>query len=801
MKKFLKYLGIVLGSLLLLLIAAVVILPLVIDPNDYRDRITEVVKEQTGRELRIEGEIKLSVFPWLGIALGKMELSNAPGFGPEPFARLEGAEVSVKLLPLLKKAVEMDTVTLQGVEAYLGVNEQGVSNWDDLVKPAPAAAKPAAPAAPTKEQASDPAAMLAALAIGGVSITNARLVWDDRQNKQRYELDQLNLNTGALSLTEPFELELNFRAASEEPALKAQVDLRSLIGLELGAERYRLEQLHLALDAQSPLIPGGRAEARLEGNVAADLKQQTLALKGLKLMAMGSELTAEAAISHLLAQPDLKGTLALSIKQSAPLQQALAAQLPAGFKLDGLEGGRLDSQFELSLGQQTLDVKQLELALLGLQLKASVQGKQILEAPRLNGQLSLGEFVPRDLLGQLGITLPEMADPSTLTKASLETQFKAGPDHAALKQLKLRFDDSTLSGSLSATQFEKPVLRYSLALDAIDVDRYLPPPAPEQASPPPATPASAAAAGAVELPLEMLRSLDIDGGVKIGKLKVMNLHSSQVHATLKAAQGRFRVHPVGAKLYQGAYEGDLGFDVRGQTPIATMDEKLSGVQIGPLLKDFMGEDYIRGDANISAKLSARGLEPAAIRNSLSGQASFRVSDGAVNGLSISNLLHEAYTKELGLKQPNLGQNHTVFSVLSASATLKNGLVSNQDLLAKSSKFTIKGRGTAHLGTEKLDYRLDTHIAENMGESLEKLAGHTVPVHITGSFSDPKFKVDVGGVLKAKAKAKLDAEKARARQELEAKKKAEQERLKQKAEEEKKKAAEDLKQKLRDKLKF
>ncbi|MCW8905247.1 AsmA family protein, partial [Sedimenticola sp.] len=91
MGKLFKVLGGLLLVLLLLVVAAVIILPMVIDPNDYKGEIVTQVKEQTGRDLKITGDLKLSVFPWLGIDIGGLELSNAKGFGEQPFAVVNSA--------------------------------------------------------------------------------------------------------------------------------------------------------------------------------------------------------------------------------------------------------------------------------------------------------------------------------------------------------------------------------------------------------------------------------------------------------------------------------------------------------------------------------------------------------------------------------------------------------------------------------------------------------------------------------------------------------------------------------------
>ena len=101
MGKVLKFFGWLLGLLVVLVLALVILVPLFEDPNYYKERIVEEVKKSTGRDLAIQGDIGLSVFPWLGLELNGLNLSNAPGFGDKPFAVVEHAQVRVNLLPLI----------------------------------------------------------------------------------------------------------------------------------------------------------------------------------------------------------------------------------------------------------------------------------------------------------------------------------------------------------------------------------------------------------------------------------------------------------------------------------------------------------------------------------------------------------------------------------------------------------------------------------------------------------------------------------------------------------------------------
>ena len=210
MGKALRILLILLGSLVGLLVIAAIVLPLIIDPNDYKDRIAEAVREQTGRELVIEGDIGLSVFPWLGFDIGATRLGNAPGFGDEPFAEIGAVQARLKLLPLLRKEVEMDTLVLEGLRLRLMIDAQGVSNWADL----------AGEADEKPEETRDSAGLaLAGLAIGGIRLEDARVSYDDRAAGTRYDIEQLDLRTGAIAPGAPVDLDLSLRLRASEPAM------------------------------------------------------------------------------------------------------------------------------------------------------------------------------------------------------------------------------------------------------------------------------------------------------------------------------------------------------------------------------------------------------------------------------------------------------------------------------------------------------------------------------------------------------------------------------------------------------
>lgn len=673
MSKILRVFGILVAILVALIVIAALVLPRVIDPNNYRDDIARLVKEKTGRDLTIAGGIGWSVFPWLGVEIGAVRLSNAKGFGEEPFAVVNAAQVRVKVLPLLRKEIEMSTVVLDGLQLRLAKDKSGRTNWDDLMQPA--AAKPAKPAKPAEGAGGLP---IAALAIGGVRINDAQVLWEDRAAGVTQRIEDLDLELGAIAPGQPVAVTLSLNHRGGKPELASQVKLSALVALAEGLRQVTVSDLKLGVDAQGESLPGGRLRADLGAQAVLDLDKQTLSLTDLVVSSMGLSLRGQA-----------QGT--------------------------GVGGDK----------------------------------------PQFAGNLKVDEFVPRDVLRTLGQKLPEVSDATVLGKADAAFAFKATADSANLSDLRLRLDDSSITGSLGISNFAKPATTFNLALDAIDLDRYLPPQKPGEVKAAP-TPAEATAGAAGMLPVDTLRGLNLNGTLKIGKLKAYQMRSTDITVTVAAKDGLVRVHPAGAKMYEGSYSGNVSLDVRGKEPRIAMDEKLAGVQIGPLLTDMTGDARITGKADIAVKLNAAGNDPDAMRRTMNGNASFSFLDGTVKGMNVLGEIRRAYALVRGKPAPATtgAPDQTDFSALTGTAAITNGLVRNDDLLVKSPVMQLAGKGTANLVNEQLDYGVTANLVDVL-EGEGELTGRAIPVRITGTFSAPKVGVDMEQVLKQEVKKQIE----------------------------------------------
>ncbi len=710
--------------IIILIIAGLIALPFIVDPNDYKQEITEQVEKATGRTLIINGDIDLSVFPWIALELGQLSLSNAQGFKAETFANVDAADIRIKLMPLLSKKLELDTIILDGLVLNLEKNKAGKTNWDDLT----GGSKKVDDKKPAESNASnqESSASLAAVTIAGVKLTNANILWDDASTAENYQLKNFNLTTDPLIPSKPTALNISFNVASQKPQAEAHIELAGKIMLDMDNQQYSFTGLNFSTQAKGSEIGFEKADINLTGDITADMVKQLITVDGLQLSA---EIT----------EPSLPG---------------------------GKANLELSSNIIANMKQQTADLSKLVISLQDLSITGDVKASKLSsDNPNVDGTINIAAFNLRQLAKSMAIELPIMADDSTLELVQLNTNFSASSKHFNAKNIAVILDQSELTGQFSLTNFSSPAYNFKLNLDEIDADRYLPPASEESASTTPTSsspaPASEASSGADKLPLEPLRAINAKGIIDIAKLKISGTHSEKIHLELNASKGLIKLSPISANLYQGQYKGNVNLDARGKTLKLAIDENLTDVQAGPLLKDLTGDDQLSGAANAQVKLTGNGATVDGIKKTLSGKGQFSFKDGAVKGINIAESIRKAKAVlKGGTTTTSEAPLQTDFASLTGSFVATNGIISNQDLALMSPLLRLNGAGKVDLPKEGINYGLKVSIVGSSkgqaGKELADLKGLTIPVKITGTFSKPKPSVDLASMFKEQATEEIKA---------------------------------------------
>ena len=681
MSKPIKILLSILAVIILSIVIAIFTLPFFINPNNFKPEVIAAVKNNTGRDLTLTGDIKISLFPWTGVSTGKMTLSNAIGFQEKTFASLEESAIKINLLPLFLNKIEIDQVIIKGLTLNLEKNSQGINNWDDLTRSNVTNVKPLSPIANNnKPEATNNGLTL--LAINGVAIENAVINWKNQRSGKILLIKDININSNKFAYDEPVTVDLSLMAMSPETNWTESIKLRT--GLTVNQALTSLALDHSDLQLKTIIKANNNEDksilaALTINNVAMDRTKQSLNVSGLKLTSQDISLSAE------------------------------------------ITGNTNNSKFSFQ------------------------------------GPITIAPFNLRNVLNQLDIKVPALQDEKALSKAAATFNLLVTNDAADLQNMSLTLDGTQIKGSTTITDFSKPAITFNLASDNMDLDPYLAPIA-DKKSRPINSPAIILALGTSTLPVELLKKLIINGQLSLERLKVNAMTMQDVQLNLDVKEGLINAQQSAKGFYAGSYNGVFSVDMRNNKPILSINEKIVHVQIEPLLNDFNGATKLSGLLDLSTQLEGQGNNAKELKSSLKGNLSFLLTDCVIKGFNLQKIIDDAKTL---IKEPTLPADNKndqmLFSKLSGTATINNGLVQNNDLIGIASKMHLNGKGTADLNSEKLDYKLNARYIKTKATTTEpeQLIDTPININIAGTFAKPTYTVDLAAILSDKNKAKID----------------------------------------------
>lgn len=209
MLRLLKWIGIVVVILVVLVVGAAFVLPQFISVDTYKDRLVAEVKSATGRDLKISGSVHLSVLPHLAIDASQVSFSNVAGAQSKDMMTLGSLQVELELFPLINKTVVIDRFVLKDPVIALEVDKQGRPNWDFSAAKAPGAAAPAPAAAPAKPAAGGGTDLssLGALRLGDVRLENGTISYLDQRTGQRTVIEKINSSVSLPDINSPFKVD------------------------------------------------------------------------------------------------------------------------------------------------------------------------------------------------------------------------------------------------------------------------------------------------------------------------------------------------------------------------------------------------------------------------------------------------------------------------------------------------------------------------------------------------------------------------------------------------------------------
>ncbi len=369
-------------------------------------------------------------------------------------------------------------------------------------------------------------------------------------------------------------------------------------------------------------------------------------------------------------------------------------------------------------------------------------------------KLRTGRIAP-DAEGKVELAMvAKRKNPPLVAELSLDGKYRLSGGKLSA-DVTAKLDDSTIKTKFTLAE----PYEFEASIDKLNLDQYL-----GAEKPPAAKPAPQTAKKDEDTPVDLsaLKGINAKGKVQVGALEVRGIKLADLNAQINAANGKVAVAPHSARGYDGTIAGELAVDAN-RNHIA-LKEKLSGISIGPILRDFAGQDRLEGRGDIALDVTAAGASVNAMKRSLAGSAKVNLRDGAVKGVNLGEILRKARSALGGSQPAAQGESagdktqKTDFAELSASFVIRNGVAHNEDLDARSPLFRLGGAGDINIGTSSLNYLAKAAVVATSkgqgGTERDRLAGLTVPVKLSGPFDELKYEVDYRAMTGAAAKSQV-----------------------------------------------
>ena len=447
-------------SLLVILVISVSVIAITLvnfDPNNYKDTIASKVKEETGRNLSINGDINLTLYPWLGINIEGVQLSNTNSFDSTLFLEAKTFKARAKLLPLLRKELEMDTLILHGVKLNLITNAKGENNWDDLVN------------SKEKKQNANQNLPFAALILGGIDIKNGSIKWNDLQQGVQYNITKTNLNTGELKLGEPIDITASSKISATKPAVSSDIQFEGTLSYEKKGDILILKPILLEADVSGKEIPGGKTRLKLTSAIKINFDEDITKIDSLDLVAFDSNIKGEAEIINLFSGfPKFTSQLSI-VGKDLPRLFKIAEIEPLASELNKLPDKKFNLSLLLSVNSkdQDLNIKELVLNAFGNKINLEAYVRSLKSGtPTAKGNLkATGSDLPSLLKVALQFSGKEKKETNRLAKQlsavpgsfNVETVFDIDPKAGVANISNLSIDalGISVSGELKGKNIQK----------------------------------------------------------------------------------------------------------------------------------------------------------------------------------------------------------------------------------------------------------------------------------------------------------------------------------------------------------
>ncbi|MEL6725491.1 MAG: AsmA family protein [Pseudomonadota bacterium] len=770
-----KRLLIIFGAIAALLIAIIAIVPFLIPSSVYKAQIESAATQALGRDVILNGEASLSVFPTISARVDGVEVANPDGFSDPLMIEAGSLRASVKLLPLLSSRVEIAQIKLEDATVRLERLADGTANWEF-------GSGEAAPQEPGTESEGNGFET----GIDRAALSNTSVYYRDWTTDANYALTDFNATARLTAFDQPFSsdgegningqpFDYNIRLETIA-ALTAQeaVSLAASVGTIYGDYSYEGaltlsdaplldgtfdassetigDVLSILGDQDLPIIASALESIKARGTIKGSATDAALNFEFLDLAATGLNLEFTGGV-QLGEIPTLNGTIDMNAADAQRLLKPGHTLIPLLTML-----GNVDVKATLTGPVTAPALTGIELKQRGENLTTDYTGALNLAGDQaIDGALNIASDNPRAVLSALEI---ELAEGDTLNDFEISGQTTGTVMAPSLNGATFTIDDTVATGTVGADlRGNTPRVIADLSISRLDLTPFLGSGSQQTDT----EPSLNEDWDDTPLDLASLKALNATVSVEADEVILDQITLRDALLSTQLDDGRLSAvfrqddNRPGFRVFQGNWSGDLVLDASRTTPRLEIEALANGIAAQEMLTALTGFQNLNGLGDVQLDLSSEGNSLKALINGLDGSFETDLNDGALRGMNLTKLVQNASNLQdlmgsgsltiASFQEAFSPSATTDFSKFLGSLEIQNGVATLTDLSIDNPVIGIFGSGQIDLGARTLDIRLTPRIDVNAAGagSTIGIGDIPIPVRVSGSWSNVGFGLDSSAV--------------------------------------------------------
>ncbi len=732
--KALKITGIVLGVLLGLFVLAAMVVPLVVNVDDYRPKIVAAAEEHLNGKLDL-GPLSLSLWGQVKVKIGGFTLSDAKG---RKVVAAQDVSLHVPFWSILLGSPAV-TFLMKQPELSVWKDRTGKLNVLTLVKGQSVPGTPASrgtPAEPSKGLPKLPG--IAVRSKIDIDVEDAVFSYQDEKSGLTSKINDFNLKINDLSLSHPMDM-----------------DMWATMDTTLGKTLIVKGPAKMHVDASPKFEAGSFSTATLKATV--NLDDLVIQMPGTFEKKKGQAANA---------------TLSASTTPQLLTVEKMAATFAAA-ELDGSGTvSKLDTDPEFNFKFTSNEIP----------LKPWAELVPLLKEYELGGSASL-EATLTGTTEKLGYTANLLVKNVTAKSPQLKAQpvlngrIHVITDKVDVLEFSMKAPGNELRLAGNVSSFVRPQIQIQVSSTGMDLDQLIRLPAPSSSGTNASAPASAPARGAnqpasdFDKMLDPVRTTPMLAGtnatarcnldfVKIDGVKMTNLVGTMTFRDLTASIASFRMG-----VWSGVVTASGAVQMRPRTPQYKFNASVAGMELKQAVESQLElfKNTLLGKASFKIEGTGASFNPPAAKGNLNAKGNLSVQNATFATIDIGKIVTEAANRILAsvaAKVPALKSSSvkppasidSKYSVISSDFTIANGVFNAPNFTAKAEPNRgLDLKGDTMVGIKDYSLKATWEISDTY--NLSKLKDVTVDQagvkveHILAEGNGPvKLPIQVGGTV-------------------------------------------------------